>query len=102
MSATSSAWIQKGSRKAPLFSDQQIELVTKGPSVCIAKWVRSTAGERGISFRRMPADRFARAASRLSDAETDLDQVEELLVALRRAGVISTFQRGLLQVHYLR
>jgi hypothetical protein len=101
MSTTSSAWIQ-GSGKTPLFSDQQIEQVTAGPSVCIAKWVRSTASERGISFRRMPADRFARAASRLSDAEADLDQVEELLVALRRAGVISTFQRGLLQVHYLR
>jgi hypothetical protein len=91
------------SHATPKFSDQEIEKVAKGTSVAIAKWVRSVAGERNISARsRRPAGTFARAVSRLSDAEVDLDPVEELLVALRRSQVITPFQRGLLLVHYLR
>lgn len=61
-----------------------------------------TAGQRGISVRRLPNQKFVKAVSRLSDGVVDLDPVEELLVALGRAGVITSFQRGLLQVHYLR
>jgi hypothetical protein len=50
----------------------------------------------------MPNDKFVRGVSRLSDGVVDLDPVEELLVALGRAGVITSFQRGLFQVQYLR
>jgi hypothetical protein len=85
-----------------MFSDQQIKKIADGTSLGIAKWVRATAQERNISILRMPSDRFAKAASRLSDAEADLDQVEQLLVALGRSRIITPFQRGLLQVHYLR
>ena len=84
------------------FSDQEIRKIANQTSLGIANWVRATAKERKISILRMPLDRFARAASRLSDAEAELDQVERLLVALGRSGVITPFQRGLLQVHYLR
>jgi hypothetical protein len=45
---------------------------------------------------------FAKAVSRLSDGVVELDPVEETLVALSRAGVISGYQRGLLHVRYLR
>jgi hypothetical protein len=86
-----------------VYSDQEIEQISSGTSIGIAKWVRATAAERKISVRRRrPLANFARAVSRLSDAEVDLDQVEELLMALRRSRVITPFQRGLLQVHYLR
>jgi hypothetical protein len=57
---------------------------------------------KGILVRKLPNEDFVKAASRLSDGAVDLDPVEQLLVALGRAGVISSFQRGLLQVHYLR
>ena len=88
--------------KDPLFSDQQIrELASRGSDE-IASWVEVTARERGISIRRLPNHKFVKAVSRLSDGVVDLDQVEELLVALGRAGVITSFQRGLLHVHYLR
>jgi hypothetical protein len=91
------------STMATLFSDQEIKQIADGTPTSIAKWVRVTARERSIiSVRRRPSDMFAREVSRLSDAEFDLDQVEELLVALRRNRVITPFQRGLLQVHYLR
>jgi hypothetical protein len=91
-----------GPLKTPIFSDQQIENVANGTSLGIANWVRAIARERNISILRMPSDSFAKAASRLSDAEADLDPVEQLLVALGRSRVITPFQRGLLQVKYLR
>jgi hypothetical protein len=52
--------------------------------------------------RRLPNDKFVKAVSRLSDGIVELDPVEQLLVALGRASVITSFQRGLLQIHYLR
>ncbi len=96
--------LARNSRRNPAFSNHEIERIAKGTSTSIAEWVHAVARERKISVRtlRRPSDRFAQAVSRLSDSETNLDQVEELLVALRRSQVITPFQRGLLQVHYLR
>jgi hypothetical protein len=102
MSTTAEVTLSKRPSKTPYFSDQQIRLIANGDSSMIAVWVRSTAHQRVIFVRRMPNDKFVRAASRLSDGVVDLDPVEQLLVALGRAGVISSFQRGLLQVQYLR
>lgn len=92
----------KYSSKPAAFSDDQIQQVTHRDRNGIATWIRSTAEQRGVSVRRLPNDKFVRAVSRLSDGVDNLDQVEKLLVALGRAGVISSYQRGLLQVHYLR
>lgn len=92
----------KTSFKAPLFSDQQIREVANNDAASIAQWTFTLAKERGISFRPRPNEQFIKAVSRLSDGVVDLDPVEELLVALGRAGVITAFQRGLLQVQYLR
>jgi hypothetical protein len=50
----------------------------------------------------MPYDKFVKAISRLSDGVVDLDPIEELLVVLGRNRIITSFQRGLLQVNYLR
>ncbi len=88
--------------RTPAFSDQQIRQVASHDSRTIASWARQVAQQRGIRLRARPNDRFIKAVSRLSDGVVDLDPVEELLVALGRAGVISSYQRGLLQVHYLR
>jgi hypothetical protein len=100
MSATVGPTVPRRSPKNAAFSDHQIRQVANGNS--ISRWAEATARERGISVRRMPNDKFVKAVSRLSDGVVDLDPVEELLVALGRAGVITSFQRGLLQVHYLR
>lgn len=102
MGAATGVIVSRRSPKTPPFSDQQIRRIADGRSTAIAEWARSTASQRGITVRRMPNDRFVKAVSRLSDGVVDLDPVEELLVALSRAGVITSFQRGLLQVHYLR
>jgi hypothetical protein len=87
--------------RTAVFSDQQIREVATRDSRTIASWARQVAYERGIQLRPRPNDRFVKAVSRLSDGVIDLDPVEELLVALGRAGVLSSYQRGLLQVHYL-
>ena len=71
-----------------------------GPQhLAIANWVQTTARQGNISLLNQ---KFVKASSRLSDGVVDLDPVEELLVALGRAGVINSFRHGLSQVHYLR
>jgi len=102
MSASAEILVSKSAHRTPKFSDQQIRQVAGRSRNDIAEWAKSTARERGISVRRLPNDKFVKAVSRLSDGVVDLDPVEELLVGLGRAGVISSFQRGLLQIHYLR
>jgi hypothetical protein len=92
----------KTSFRTPAFSDQQIRQVADTDAASIAQWTFSLAKERGVRVRPRPNEQFIKAVSRLSDGVVDLDPVEELLVALGRAGVISTFQSGLLQVNYLR
>jgi hypothetical protein len=84
------------------FSVRQIEEVASGTPSSIASWIRTTAMQRGVSVQHLPTDIFARAASLLSDAMADLDPIEEILVSLGRAKIITPFQCGLLQVHYLR
>lgn len=102
MSVTSSHSSAKLTPRAPVFSDQEIRQVADRDSSSIARWAHTVAKERGIRVRPRPNDKFVKAVSRLSDGVVDLDHVEELLVELGRAGVISSYQRGLLQVHYLR
>jgi hypothetical protein len=92
----------KTSIRTPVFSDHEIRQVASNDAASIAQWTFALAKERGISFRPRPNEQFIKAVSRLSDGVVDLDPVEELLVALGRAGVITAFQRGLLQVQYLR
>ena len=96
------ASFSRRSTKPPLFSDQQIRQVASRGSNDIADWVKTTARQKSISVRSLPNQKFLKAVSRLSDGVVDLDPVEELLIALGRAGVITSFQRGLLQVNYLR
>jgi hypothetical protein len=90
------------SPRKPLFSDQAIYDIASRSPHDIAEWAKSTAHQRGIEVRRHPNDKFMKAVSRLSDGVVDLDPVEELLITLGRAGVITSFQRGILQIHYLR
>lgn len=84
------------------FSDDQILGIVQGGRSSIADWVSDAASQHGVTLRSNAIDTFARAVSRLSDGVVDLDPVEETLVAMSRAGVINAYQRGLLQVRYLR
>jgi hypothetical protein len=85
----------------PSFSDEEIRALAARPSAAIAAWVQATADALGITVTPTPDDAFIKAVSRLSDGVVDLDPIEQLLVALGRAGVLTSHQRGLLQLHYL-
>jgi len=101
VAAASAIAIPKTARHS-VFTNQHIAKVAAKPPVVIGRWVTYTAHKRRVMYRSKPTDRLAQTASRLSDAEAHLDSVENLMVALGRAKVITAFQRGLLQVNYLR
>lgn len=67
-----------------------------------ARWIHDTARQHGVSYTDLPLDRFAAAVSRLSDADVQFDQTEELLLALARAGIVSSTQSFGLHAAYLR
>lgn len=78
----------------------EIEALAAGPSV--ADHVRALARTHGITFERTELDDYAETISRLSDAEVDPDEIELLLRALNRAGVITPERRFALHAAYLR
>lgn len=67
-----------------------------------SSWIRDTARRHGVTFTQAPVDTFATAVSRLSDAGVQLDEIEQLLLALARAGVVNDTQRFALHAAYLR
>lgn len=67
-----------------------------------ASWIRDMARHHGVTFAQAPVDTFATAVSCLSDAGVQLDEIEQLLLALTRAGVVSDAQRFALHATYLR
>ena len=73
-----------------------------GSGANIAAWVRTTARHHSITFAPGPVDAFADAVSRLSDAGVLLDSVEQELLAIERAGIVTGRQGVLLHAAYLR
>jgi len=67
-----------------------------------ATWIHDAARRYGVTFAEAPVDTFANAVSRLSDADVQLDETEQLLLALARAGVVSGTQSFALHAAYLR
>lgn len=87
-----------------LITDQSVsgldDAITGKTSV--ASWIRDAARKHGVTYAESPIDHFAAAVSRLSDAGVHLDPIEELLLTLARANVISDTQRFALHATYLR
>ena len=61
--------------------------------------IRDLARRHGVVFVRTPLDDWADQVSRLSDAEVELDDVENLIVALGRAKVLNG--KELTRLHWL-
>ncbi|MCL2716594.1 MAG: hypothetical protein FWD68_19025 [Alphaproteobacteria bacterium] len=64
--------------------------------------IRALARRHGITAARTPIDDWADALSRLSDAEVESDEVKDLLVNLRRAGIVDGATSRKLLVAYLK
>lgn len=60
------------------------------PATGVKEFVESLAAKHGISFDRTPLDDLADAFTRLSDDEVQSDSTMDLIVALRRAKVITS------------
>jgi len=67
----------------------------------IEQTIRNLAHLHNITAQRTPIDDFADDVNRLSDAEVMLDEVEQMIVNLRRAGVITSKQLVEFQTQYI-
>lgn len=68
----------------------------------IENHIRQLARQNGVTYQRLPDDDIATVATRLAGDEVVTDDVEDLIVALRRANVISGEQMVELLGRYLR
>ncbi len=67
----------------------------------VEEYVRALASAHGVTLEEDAYDRLARVITKLSDDDVELDEVERLLVALKRKGVIDKTEMLMLQLEYL-
>ena len=72
------------------------------PANGTAGFVRDLARRHGVTYRKTKADALADAITRLADDDVRLDEIEGLMIALRRTGVLTADNFVPLQVRYLR
>jgi hypothetical protein len=68
----------------------------------VAAFVSELAARQGVAFIANELDRFAAAVSRLADAEVQPDETADMLVALYRAGVLSSAESMALYSTHLK
>lgn len=74
----------------------------KIPTTGVAEYITDLARQHSVRYVRTAGDAMADAITRLSDDEVIMDDVELLLLALERAGVIASKDVVPLHVNYLR
>ncbi|MDI6746013.1 MAG: hypothetical protein QMD17_02600 [Rhodocyclaceae bacterium] len=72
------------------------------PTHRLAEYIGDLAREHNVRYIRTPEDALADVITRLADDEVVMDNVELLLLALERAGVIASADVVPLHVNYLR
>lgn len=72
------------------------------PTTGVAQFVRALARRHHISYSPTSTDRWAETVTRLAGDEVRSGPVQDLLVALKRAGKLSTDDMAALLVSYLR
>ncbi len=78
------------------------ELVKRIPTKNIKEYVLAMAEIHNVSYIYSSIDQFADSVTSLAGDDVKHDHVEDLLVALKRAGKLSMQQVALLSVNYLR
>lgn len=68
----------------------------------VEEYVRALAAEHGVTLEQDAYAKMAQVLTALAGDDVELDEVERLLVALKRAGVIQGAEMVLLQAEYLR
>lgn len=72
------------------------------PTADFEKFVVELAKKHKVTYKKTFADEWADAVTRLSDDEVKTDYIQDLLVALKRAGKISGKDMVAILVSYLR
>ncbi len=76
--------------------------MTNLPPSKTAQHVRALARRFRIAYSETATDRLAHHMSRLAGDMVELDEIEQLLIGLQRAGHLSRAEMILLQAQYLR
>lgn len=74
----------------------------KIPTTGVAQFVRALARQYRVHYTRTPTDQWAETVTRLAGDEVRSGPVQDLLIALRRAGRLSKDEMASLLVNYLR
>jgi hypothetical protein len=72
------------------------------PENATAASIRKMAEEYHVVYVRTPGDALAHHITRLAGEDVQLDEIEQLLVALQRSGHLSRIEMVKLQATYLR
>ena len=72
------------------------------PTKNVGSFVIELAEHHNVSYTYSSMDQFADSVTRLAGDEVKHDRIEDLLVALKRAGKLSMQQVAQLSVNYLR
>ena len=72
------------------------------PTRGVGEHIRKLAAQHNVSYAKTVGDELACAITRLSGDDVEMDEVELLLIALERAGVVSSEDVLPLHVSYLR
>jgi len=72
------------------------------PAFGLAEFVKGLADENNVSYVRTFADEWGDAVTKLADDEVNLDNTQQVLISLKRAGKISSDQMATILVKYLR
>jgi hypothetical protein len=67
-----------------------------------AKVIRNLAQRHHVAYVRTQSDTLADHITRLAGDHVELDEIEQLLIALQRAGHLSRMEIVRLQARYLR
>jgi hypothetical protein len=67
-----------------------------------ATQIRSLAQKYHVAYVRTPSDTLAHHITRLAGDDVELDEVEQLLIALHRSGHLTRVEMVQLQASYLR
>lgn len=72
------------------------------PVTGLRDYILSLATAHGVSYVEISTDRLANTITHLADDEVQMDEIERLLIALERAGVIKSAAVVPLHISYLR
>jgi len=72
------------------------------PKRGVGEHIRRLAAQHNVAYAKTAGDELACAITRLSGDDVEMDEVELLLIALERAGVVSSEEVLPLHVSYLR